>query len=69
MVLMLGAHSYLQINRTLFPLINTGEVGIYTYYPGAAPEDVEINVTNRIERQLKGVPGLKRVTSTSTEGS
>ena len=30
-----------------------------TRYPGASPEDVELNVTNKIEEQLNEVSGIK----------
>ena len=66
--LIMGAHAYFGINRTLLPMISTGEVGVYTYLPGAGPEDVELNITNRIEDELKAVPNVQRITSTSVEG-
>ena len=40
---------------------------VTTRYPGASPEDVELNVTNKIEAQLKEVDGLKWVHSFSME--
>ena len=66
--LIMGAHAYFGINRTLLPMISTGEVGVYTYLPGAGPEDVELNITNRIEEELQAVPNVQRITSTSVEG-
>ena len=38
-----------------------------TVYPGAAPADVEKQVTDPIERELKGLDGLKELTSISQE--
>ncbi len=40
---------------------------ITTAYPGASPEDVELNVTNKIEKELKEVTGIKRYQSWSQE--
>lgn len=34
---------------------------INTTYPGASPEDVELNVTNKIEEELKGIIGIKNL--------
>jgi multidrug efflux pump subunit AcrB len=40
---------------------------ITTRYPGASPEDVELNVTNKIEEELKAVVGIERMSSVSME--
>ena len=40
---------------------------ITTVYPGASPEDVELNVTNKIEKELKEVTGIKHYQSWSQE--
>jgi multidrug efflux pump subunit AcrB len=47
--------------------VDLGEVIIETIYPGASPEDVELNVTNKLEDELKNVTGIERITSTSME--
>ena len=67
MVLLLGSYSLLNTRRSLYPRVDLGELIINTPYPGAAPEDVELNVTNKLEDAIRGVSGLKRVTSTSME--
>ena len=40
---------------------------ITTRYPGASPQDVELNVTNKIEEELKEVDGIDKYTSFSME--
>jgi multidrug efflux pump subunit AcrB len=67
MILILGGVSAFRINRSVFPEIDFGMMSITTYYPGASPEDVELNVTNRIEAELKSVTGIEQMTSTSME--
>ncbi|HUV07001.1 MAG TPA: efflux RND transporter permease subunit, partial [Spirochaetia bacterium] len=67
MVLLLGISSLRNIKRDLYPAVDFGVVEITTTYPGASPEDVELNVTNKIEDQLKNVTGIDRITSTSLE--
>ena len=66
-VLVLGAGSLMIIKRDVYPQVDFGVVDITTTYPGASPEDVELNVTNKIEDELKNVAGIDRITSTSLE--
>ena len=53
------------IKRDSYPEVEFGEFLITTAYPGASPEDVELNVTNKIEKELKEVTGIKRYQSWS----
>jgi len=68
MVLLLGVSTLLQIKRDVFPEVDFGRVVVTTRYPGASPEDVELNVTNEIEEELKAVSGIDEITSYSMEG-
>ncbi len=67
MIFLLGGYTLLHINRDLYPQVDFGFMTIETTYPGASPEDVELNVTNRIERELKNITGIERTTSISME--
>jgi multidrug efflux pump subunit AcrB len=67
MIMVLGLGTWRNIQRDMFPNVDFGEVVITTRYPGAAPEDVELNVTNKIEDELKEVSGIDRFTSYSME--
>ncbi|NNJ98021.1 MAG: efflux RND transporter permease subunit [Gammaproteobacteria bacterium] len=67
MVVLLGLSTLSYIQRDNFPSVDFAEMVITTRYPGASPQDVELNVTNKIEEELKEVDGLKRVTSFSME--
>jgi multidrug efflux pump subunit AcrB len=67
MVILLGIGSLLQIKRDIFPEVDFGEVIITTRYPGASPEDVELNVTNNIEEEIKAISGIETITSYSME--
>ncbi|QQR83037.1 efflux RND transporter permease subunit [Candidatus Peregrinibacteria bacterium] len=58
---------------TLLPQESDPEVKIpigtvTTIYPGASPADVEELITDKIERRLKSLDHLKRITSSSLEG-
>lgn len=67
MIIFLGLSALSIIQRDNFPSVDFGEMSITTRYPGASPEDVELNVTNKIEEQLKEVDGVDTVTSFSME--
>ncbi len=67
MVVLLGLGTLTHIQRDNFPSVDLAEMVVTTRYPGASPQDVELNVTNKIEEELKEVDGLKRFTSFSME--
>jgi len=67
MTILLGLSTLTNIKRDIWPDVAWGEIIITTRYPGASPEDVELNVTNKIEKELKGVTGIERITSVSME--
>ncbi len=67
LVILLGIGSMLTIKRDAFPSVEFGELLITTTYPGASPEDVELTVTNEIEKEIKEVTGIKRYMSWSME--
>ncbi len=68
MILVAGLSAVLTARRDLFPRVELDRVIVQTYYPGASPEDVELNVTNRLERELRAVSGVDKLTSLSFEG-
>jgi multidrug efflux pump subunit AcrB len=55
--------------QELIPSIELDAVTVSTVYPGASPAEVEASITNRIEEQLQGIQGVKRIRSTSAEGA
>ncbi|HKJ68720.1 MAG TPA: efflux RND transporter permease subunit, partial [bacterium] len=67
MIIMLGLSTLVGIKRDIYPAVDFGLMIITTRYPGASPEDVELNVTNKIEEELKSVVGIERMTSISME--
>ncbi len=68
-VVILGFMTLQQIQRDTFPVIEFDRLSINTTYPSASPRDVEKNITNVIEQKIKGLYGIKEITSTSSEGS
>ncbi len=64
-----GFRAYTTVPRESFPDIEIPFIIVSTIYPGAAPADVEKQVTDQIERELKGLDGLKELTSISQESA
>ncbi|CCO46019.1 putative Acriflavin resistance protein [Vibrio nigripulchritudo SOn1] len=68
MVLLVGVGSASIVKLQELPDVAFAEVTITTQYPGASAQDVELNITNRIEKELRSVQGLRKFTSSSVEG-
>jgi CzcA family heavy metal efflux pump len=62
-VFMLGGVKY-----DVFPEFAAAQVEIQTEAPGLAPEQVEALVTQRIENELNGLPGIEAMRSSSVQG-
>jgi len=67
MIILMGLSTLAGIKRDIYPQVDFGIMRIMTRYPGASPEDVELNVTNKIEEELKSVTGIDKITSISME--
>ncbi len=67
-IICVGFVSMVQLRREAFPQVEFDVVTITTAYPGAPAEDVEKLVTTPIEKELKGISGIKEMTSNSEEG-
>jgi HAE1 family hydrophobic/amphiphilic exporter-1 len=67
-LVVLGLVSYSQMNVDLFPDVEFPFVVVTTIYPGAAPEAVSTDVTQKIEDAVNPITGVKHITSTSFEG-
>lgn len=63
-----GVVALLQLKKELFPEFQLEIVTITVPYPGASPEEVEEGICQKIEEAIRAVDGLKKISSTSTEG-
>ncbi|MFS4418188.1 efflux RND transporter permease subunit [Maribacter sp. 2307ULW6-5] len=57
------------LNSSFFPLTDTKIINVAITYPGASPQEVEEGIVLKIEDNLKGLEGVDRVTSTSSENT
>ena len=68
-ILVGGAVTLLSLRQEVFPEFSTDTITVTVPYLGAAPEEVEEGVCIRIEEQIQGINGIKKITSKSSEGS
>lgn len=63
----LGLNSYRKIPLEQMPAIDIPYAVIVTTWIGASPEDIEKDITKRIEDAISGIDGLKTIESSSME--
>jgi len=68
LLIIFGVYCYQVLPRESDPDITIPNVFISTNYRGVSPTDIETTVTIEIEKKLKGLDGLKKIQSVSSEG-
>jgi hydrophobic/amphiphilic exporter-1 (mainly G- bacteria), HAE1 family len=63
-----GAVAYGRLGVDRFPKIDFPNVTVTTRLPGASPEDVESELTDRVERAVNTASGIEELRSASAEG-
>ena len=64
----IGGVSFFQLGVDRYPRIESPVVSVTTSNPGATPESIEAEVTDRVEAAVNTVAGIDELRSTSTEG-
>lgn len=67
-LLVIGFAGYLGLGVDRFPDVEFPYVLVQTVYPGASPEEVETEITDKIEQQVNTIGGIETLQSTSGEG-
>jgi multidrug efflux pump subunit AcrB len=67
-LLVLGVTSVARMPVDLFPAINMPEVVVATFYSGMPPQDIEIDITNPLERFFTLASGIDHMESRSMLG-
>jgi len=65
LITILGMLNYYFIPKEQFPQVVIPYIIVNTAYPGTSPEDIENLVTRPIEKQLKSIADVKKITSNS----
>ncbi|GAB3014028.1 efflux RND transporter permease subunit [Bowmanella dokdonensis] len=68
LLLMNGALAYFTLPAQEDPTITIREAIVSTHYPGMAPERVEQLITKKLEEEIRKIPEVKKLTSSSTTG-
>ncbi|MFN8346706.1 MAG: efflux RND transporter permease subunit [Spirosomataceae bacterium] len=66
-LILFGFLGYKQLSYNLLPKFEANVISVATTYIGASADEVETNVTKRIEDALSSLEGLDRMTSTSQQ--
>jgi multidrug efflux pump subunit AcrB len=68
-ILIGGALGLTRIKQEVFPAFTLDLVRVTVPYPGASPEEVEQGIILAVEEAVRGIDGVKRVTSGASEGA
>lgn len=67
-IIISGITSALTIKQEVFPEIELEVIEMRVAYRGAAPDEIEEAIIQRIEEQIQGIEGIDRLTSYAVEG-
>src|SRR6188474_3904977 len=63
-----GLFAFGRLGVDRFPNIDIPTISVTTRLPGAAPEQIETEVTDKIEESVNTISGIDTLTSNSSEG-
>jgi len=67
-IVVVGIIGYKSLNLDRFPNVDFPIVTVVTVLPGAAPQQIETEVTDKLEEAVNTISGLEELQSISTEG-
>ncbi|OJV24398.1 MAG: copper transporter [Bacteroidetes bacterium 37-13] len=65
LISLVGFNTYNGLPKELYPDVVVPTISVATIYPGATPQDIENLITKPLEKQLKSINGIKKITSNS----
>src|SRR6266508_2208498 len=68
-LLLVGIVAYRELPVSALPQVDYPTIQVMTFYPGAGPDVMASSVTTPLERQFGQLPGLTKMTSTSSFGA
>ncbi|MGN6551349.1 MAG: efflux RND transporter permease subunit, partial [Pararhizobium sp.] len=68
LLVVLGVQSFYALPITRFPNVDVPVVSVAVVEPGAAPAEMEKQVTREVEDAVAGIAGVKHITSSVTDG-
>jgi hydrophobic/amphiphilic exporter-1 (mainly G- bacteria), HAE1 family len=67
-IVVVGLVGYGKLNVDRFPNVDFPIISVITVLPGAAPQEIETEVTDKIEEAINTLGGIEELRSVSTEG-
>ena len=67
-LVVVGMFSFLSLGVDLFPKIDFPTITVTVLNPGASPEEVETEITDKVEEAVNTISGIDELRSTSVEG-
>ncbi len=67
-LVVVGAFSFLSLGVDLFPKIDFPTVTVTVVNPGASPQEIETEITDKIEEAVNTISGIDEMRSSSVEG-
>jgi HAE1 family hydrophobic/amphiphilic exporter-1 len=67
-ICVIGMAGYVQLGVDRFPNVDFPVIVITTNEPGAAPEDIETEITDKVEEAVNTISGIDELRSITTEG-
>jgi len=67
-ICIVGFVGYEQLSLDRFPKVDFPTIAVTTVLPGAAPEEVETEISDEIEQAVNTIEGIEELRSTSSEG-
>ena len=69
MIILFGIVGFSFLAIRDYPAIDPAVVSVSTSYTGANPDIIESQITEPLEKQINGIPGIKTITSSSSLGN
>src|SRR3954464_12553104 len=67
-LVVVGAFSYVSLGLDLFPKIDLPTITVTTVNRGSSPQEIETEVTDKVEEAVNTISGIDELRSTSVEG-
>src|SRR5258708_3530874 len=68
-LVVVGVFAYLQLGLDRFPKVDIPTITITTRLVGAAPEEIETDITDKVEEAVNTISGIDQLQSVSSEGT
>ncbi|MCA1747143.1 MAG: efflux RND transporter permease subunit, partial [Bacteroidales bacterium] len=67
-ILLFGAIGLTRLGVREFPSVDPPIISVSTSYPGANSDVIETQITEPLEQSINGIPGIRTLTSSSSQG-